>query len=356
MALIDRESLAKAGRDTTVLWVSGLDAASAAEAIETVRKAIRFPAPDGIGLTAVVHAGDGDSYWVLDEDSLKKGTLVAAADAFAALSLPDDVSVTRLRPARPGIYRRACEGPAVVLRVFPAKDARTKLRVTPTAWVEPVARLIGERARHFVMACECPAPSMGSAGFLAGCASGKSLGDVFEELDEHLRVTSVMGNIWGNLSVGQTFAAGDPDAALALVEELGDLARCEFPGSAYAAVSIEESLERCLYGRGFGRTEWAKQAGAGRVGNMVDEIESIVPDVFPTQILGAGHARLMPSLPEIATHVAHDRWEVRVGTPRQWLDADAAAVARREGWRLLQPLLATEQLLRSIPSEPYLMN
>lgn len=350
-----------------VTGVSDIDAAAAALAQARGDIAALAPAGSGPGapLLSNVVVGPGGP--------LVRVARLAAGDE-ALRSIPDLVAA-RLEEA--GLADARIEAPepggsldrldtcpnAVVLRLFPAPAGG--VGALPASWIDIACEwVLGDVAPSDSVPMRllgvefglkvADAPAILHQASLAGAWCDVVNG----QLDERVRTGSITFGRAPHVALAAGGPACDSNALLARYELLCEVARDLASDVTYACVDLEATFEGI--GLGLGGGGWRAHGGASPnlvAGQLAD---SLVPDVFPFQILSKGHlARLAPEgdglVPPLGEVIADGRVEVVVGDPADWLPLydEQREEVQAEGFELLAPLLATdaevEELLRARP-------
>lgn len=231
---------------------------------------------------------------------------------------------------------------AVVLRLFPP-PARAAGRL-PHAWIDLAAEWVfgghepDSLVRLRVLGVEATAAVKDAAGILHGCAAVRTWCDaVTGDLTDRVRTASISFGLAPHVALAGGGPRCDDSGLLARHGLLAEVAR-DCADAAYAAIDFEETFEDL--GTGLSHAPWAAEGGAspGRVaGRLVDRH---VPEVFPFQVLGAGHAAAFDTLPSGSKPLDERRWQLEIGPLTDWLPGSANRdEARSEGWDRLAPLL-----------------
>ena len=243
---------------------------------------------------------------------------------------------------------------AVVLRVFPVPAGPAG--VLPTPWLEVAAewvlgdllpadevqlRLLG--APFAVAAADAPASLYAAAGARAWC-------DLVQgDLRDRIRSASLTFGHAPHLALAAGGPSCDGGALLARYELLCDVARELADGVAYACVDLEPTFE--LLGLGLTGAGWPEQGGArpNAVASLIGDVA--VPDAFPFQVLGPGHAERLAQLGRgpLGVPLGDGRTELELGDPIDWLPMyEARDEVLEQGTKALEGLLVTEAELAEL--------
>lgn len=241
---------------------------------------------------------------------------------------------------------------AVVLRLFPSPLGSAGH--LPAGWIDLAGEWVfGDQdpetmVRLRVLGVEAEVMAKEAAGILHGCARARAWCDVVTgDVTTRVRTASISFGIAPHVAVAAGGPRCDDDGMLARFELLADVARDHaVPGPrsrsedrvAYACLDFEDTFGDL--GTGLSNVPWADEQGASpnRVaGRLADHR---VPEVFPFQVLGPRHVEALGDAGRSLRPIGEDRWELDLGDPSDWLpDYALRAELRREGWKLLEPLL-----------------
>ncbi|MEQ1787896.1 MAG: hypothetical protein ABL966_12645, partial [Acidimicrobiales bacterium] len=247
---------------------------------------------------------------------------------------------------------------AVVLRLFPPPvgDGGS----LPPAWIDIAAEwVLGDLAPSDVvplrlLAVEFDVKVANAAAILHQASAAQAWCDVVNgNVEERVRTASITFGKAPHVALAAGGPACDSQALLARFDLLTEVAREYAGGVSYACLDIETTFDGI--GLGLSNSGWRDQGGASPnlvAGRLSD---TLVPDAFPYQILGRGHlARLGfdaidPDESPIGEVVADGKVEVLIGEPVDWLPIyDGRDEMLRQGWELLAPLLADDQLVADL--------
>ena len=235
---------------------------------------------------------------------------------------------------------------AVVLRLFPA-PAGSAGRLDPD-WIDIAAEWVfGDQrpdasVRLRVLGVERAVPVAEAAGVLHGCAAARAWCDVVTgDITSRIRTASISFGAAPHVAIAGGGPKCDDDGLLGRYQLLRDVAQ-ELAGEcSYACLDFEDTFGDL--GIGLSNVDWAVEGGASPntvVGRLADRF---VPEAFPFQVLGPGHAdRLRSVRPERSwgRPLAGERRALEIGEAVDWLTtSDVRLDVRADGWDLLAPLL-----------------
>ena len=324
---------------------AGLDAARA-------RLATMGPAM----LSPVVHSPDGPLLRVAelpgDDDELQAvPDLVAAALADAGVA---EATVEVREPAGPLDQLDRTPG-AVVLRVFPvpAGPAGT----LPSSWLEVAAEWVlgdllpAEEVQLRLLGAHFTVRAADASASLYAAASARAWCDLVQgDLRQRIRSASLTFGHAPHLALAAGGPECDVQALVARFELLCEIARDLTDEVAYACVDLEPTFE--LLGHGLTGAGWPEHGGAApnAVASLVGDV--VVPDAYPFQVLGPGHAERLASVGRpgpLGQPLGDGRFALELGDPVDWLPLyETRDLALEQATKALEGLLVTEAELAEL--------
>jgi hypothetical protein len=252
---------------------------------------------------------------------------------------------------------------AVVLRVFPAPAGEHG--VLPAGWIDVACEWVlgdlapGDSVPLQLLAVEFDVAVADAPAVVHQASRTRAWCDVVNgKLSERVRTASLTFGRTPHVALAAGGPACDSAALLARFELLTDVARELAADAAYACLDIETTFEGI--GLGLPGGLWRERGGASP--NLVagELCDTLVPGVYPYQILSKGHLarfaaqeRDRDELP-IGDPLPGGHAQVQLAEPADWLPIyDVRDDLQAEGITLLAPLLATgedaEELLAARP-------
>lgn len=241
---------------------------------------------------------------------------------------------------------------AVVLRLFPRPQGSAG--ELPPGWIDLAGEWVfGDQdpetmVRLRVLGVEAEVMAKEAAGILHGCARARAWCDVVTgDVTSRVRTASISFGIAPHVAVAAGGPRCDDAGLLARFDLLAEVARDHAAPAArgrrddrvaYACIDFEDTFGDL--GTGLSNAPWADEQGASPnrvVGRLADQR---VPEVFPFQVLGPRHVEVLGDASRSLQPIGDDRWELSLGDPDDWLQTTSLRdELRREGWKLLAPLL-----------------
>lgn len=216
---------------------------------------------------------------------------------------------------------------AVFLRLYPPPMRRKGMRVEmPQPWLQEGARWVldgadgDEEVLCSVQAVEFGARMQNVASLLAVWERDRPGYTIICAGDPASSIRGIGVDFARTDRLELALVAGGPrtsdDGLLRIAGELQLIARRLAPTMAYAFVSIEPTFAQ-LMSLGHS-TEWHEQMGGASPSITQWVCDEMVVDAFPYQVLGSMHVERLGGPPADAAVVADGRWELAIGTPRDW--------------------------------------
>ena len=242
---------------------------------------------------------------------------------------------------------------AVILRLFPPPMGEGGS--LPAGWIDIAGEwVLGDLAPSDVvplrlLAIEFEVAVADAPAVLHQASTAQAWCDVVNgSVEDRVRTASITFGKAPHVALAAGGPACDSQALLARFDLLCEVAR-EYTGElAYACIDIEPTFDGV--GLGLPNTGWRDQGGASPnlvAGRLCDVL---VPDAFPYQILGPGHLERLagadpdPEEPPLGEPIGHDKVELFIGEPVDWLPIyDARADVLEQGLETLAPLLADDR-------------
>jgi hypothetical protein len=287
-----------------------------------------------------------------DDDELQAvPDLVASALAEAGVV---DAVVEVVEPVGPLDQLDRTDG-AVVLRVFPVPAGPAG--ALPASWLEVASEWVlgdlgpSDQVQLRLLGAPFTVRAADASASLYAAATARAWCDLVQgDLRRRIRSASLTFGHAPHLALAAGGPACDAPALLARYDVLCDLARDLSEGVAYACVDLEPSFE--LLGLGLAGAGWPEHGGAApnAVASLAGDV--VVPDAYPFQVLGPGHAdrlaRAGRSGP-LGQPLPDGRYALELGDPIDWLpEHETRDEALEQATKALEGLLVTDAELAEL--------
>ncbi|HEV3225406.1 MAG TPA: hypothetical protein VGZ52_01175 [Acidimicrobiales bacterium] len=327
--------------------------------------ALKLARVDLLGLAALARSSgtdtSGDAPAVTAVVNAPRGPLLLVenlrADEDMRRSIPE---VVQRRLDRAGVDAATIEVPtrggpldaldttrhAVVLRLFPHNHGRAPS--LPADWLDIAGEWVtgdlggDESIRLRVLGVEYEVAAAEVSAVVHECGLAKAWCDAVNgDLSDRIRIASVTFGRLPHLALGAGGPQVDHAGLVARFRLLQEVARELAADVAYGCIDFEPSFDGLALG--LSPDGWQTQGGAPPNVVARELIQERVPDAFPYQVLGRGHARHLDTDGLDFEALGDGHIEVTFGEPGEWLpDSIDRDDVQAHGWDALAPLLVMD--------------